>query len=63
MQTKPLPEIDASDLRSVRNFLISSRDEDRRARAERRPLGAKGNTMLRNGIVRARMRSLSRTGT
>jgi hypothetical protein len=63
MQTKPLPEIDESDLKAVRNFLISFRDEERQARAARLPLDAKGNTVLRNGIAGARMRSIPRTGT
>ncbi len=61
MQTKLLPEIEESDLKAARNFLTSVRDEERRARAARLPLDARGNTVLRNGITRARTRSLRRT--
>jgi hypothetical protein len=63
MQTKLLPEIDESDLKAARDFLTSVRDEERRARAPRLPLEARGHTVLRNGITRARTRSLPRTGS
>jgi hypothetical protein len=62
MQTNPLPEIDESDLKAVRDFLTSFRDEERQARVARRPLVMRGNTVVRNGITRARTRSVPRTG-
>jgi hypothetical protein len=55
MQTKPLPEIDRSELKAVRRFLTSVRDEDRPPRAGR-PAPATGGVPLRIGIARARMR-------
>ena len=42
MQTTPLPEIDASDLKAVREFLTSLRDEERAARTPHSPLGPPG---------------------
>lgn len=62
MQTKPLPEIEETDLKAVRQFLTSFRDEERQARVARLPLDARGKTVLRNGITRARTRSVPRTG-
>jgi hypothetical protein len=49
------PEIDESELKAVRRFLTSLRDEERRARMPRSP-ESRGNSALRNGIARARSR-------
>jgi len=57
MQTNLLPEIEESDLKAARQFLMSQRDEERRARASRIPLEPNGGVTLRNGIARARQRS------
>ena len=56
MQTKPLPEIDSSELKSVRQFLTSLRDEERQTKAPRPAGEPKGTVTLRNGITRARTR-------
>jgi len=62
MQTPTLPEIDESDLKAVREFLTSLRDEERSARMPRTsPLGPPGAVPVRNGIARARMRQGSKT--
>jgi hypothetical protein len=55
----PAFEIEPSELRAVRNFLTSYRDEERLAR---RPSVSAGVTRpaLRNGIARARLRSASK---
>jgi hypothetical protein len=63
MQTHPQPEIDASDLKAVRQFLTSLRDEEREARAPRIPPDPKGTVTLRNGIARARLRSVAKIET
>jgi len=56
MHTKPLPEIANSDLKAVREFLTSLRDEERQARTPR--LNPTTRTVpLHNGIARARTRS------
>jgi hypothetical protein len=60
MQTTRLPEIDESDLKAVREFLTSVRDEDRVARMPRIPLGSRGAVPVRNGIARARTRTGSK---
>jgi hypothetical protein len=57
MQTPTLPEIEESDLKAVRQFLTSLRDEERAARVSRAPLGPQGVVPVRNGIARARTRS------
>lgn len=65
MQTKTLPEIAASDLKAVREFLTSVRDEERAARAPRSPLGPannRGAVPVRHGIARARSRHGAKTG-
>jgi hypothetical protein len=56
MHTKPLPEIDNSELKAVREFLTSLREEERVARAAPRSL-AGPHVPLRNGIARARCRT------
>ena len=63
MQTTTLPEIDESDLKTVREFLTSLRDEERAARMSRSPApaGPHGAVPVRNGIARARTRSGSKT--
>jgi hypothetical protein len=69
MQTTTLPEIDEADLKAVREFLTSLRDEQRAARTLRTPLGPHGPLSphgaipVRNGITRARTRSGSKTTT
>ncbi|HWE38249.1 MAG TPA: hypothetical protein VG406_16885 [Isosphaeraceae bacterium] len=50
-----LPEIDESELKAVRRFLTSLRDEERRARLPQSP-ESRGNVALRSGIARARSR-------
>ena len=60
MQTTTLPEIDESDLKAVREFLTSFRDEERAAQRSRAPLGPQGAIPVRNGIARARTRSSSK---
>ena len=60
MQTTRLPEIDESDLKAVREFLTSVRDEDRVARMPRIPLGSRSAVPVRNGIARARTRTGSK---
>jgi hypothetical protein len=59
MQTTPVPEIDPSDLKAVRQFLTSVRDEERAARSPRGPLAPR-DVPLRNGIARARSRTAPR---
>jgi hypothetical protein len=61
MQTITLPEIDESDLKAVREFLKSFRDEERAARTSRNPHGPHGAIPVRNGIARARTRGTSKT--
>ena len=56
MHTNPLPEIEESDLKAVRRFLTSLRDEERQGRPPRIP-PTKGQVPLRHGIARARSRS------
>ena len=59
MQTKPLPEIASSDLKVVRQFLTSLRDEERGPRAPHAS-ETRGAVPLRNGIARARTRSAAK---
>jgi hypothetical protein len=61
MQTITLPEIDESDLKAVREFLTSFRDEERAARTPRAMHGPQGAIPVRNGIARARTRGGSKT--
>ena len=62
MHTNPPPEIDESELKAVRRFLTSVRDEERPGRHPRTP-PTKGQVPLRNGIARARSRAgVSRDG-
>ena len=56
MHTKPLPEIDSSELKTVRQFLTSLRDEERQTKAPRPSGDPPGPVTLRNGITRARTR-------
>lgn len=56
MHTHSLPEIEESDLKAVRRFLTSLRDEERQERLPRIP-PSKGHVPLRNGIARARSRT------
>jgi hypothetical protein len=56
MHTNPPPEIDESELKAVRRFLTSVRDEERQGRPPRTP-PTKGHVPLRHGIARARSRS------
>jgi hypothetical protein len=65
MQTTTLPEIDESDLKAVREFLTSLRDEERAARMSRTPTpaGLHGTVPVRNGIARARTRLGSKPTT
>jgi hypothetical protein len=56
MHTNSLPEIDESDLKAVRQFLTSLRDEERQERLPR-IIPSKGHVPLRNGIARARSRA------
>ena len=60
MHTTPVPEIDPSELKAVRQFLTSVRDEQR---DERRPGGPHLPRVvpLRNGIARVRSRAEART--
>jgi hypothetical protein len=60
MQTTTLPEIDESDLKAVRDFLTSFRDEERRARTAHATRDGHGPVAVRNGIARARMRSAAK---
>jgi hypothetical protein len=55
------PEIDASDLKAVRDFLTGFSDQDRRPRPFGRPGDRKAPT-VRNGITRARLRSAPKAG-
>lgn len=52
------PDIDPSDLKAVRRFLTSFRDEERRARQPHSPL-ARASLPLRSGIARARSRTVT----
>jgi hypothetical protein len=61
MQTKPLPVIEASDLKAARDFLTSLREDERNANIARDPRDAQGSVTLRNGIARARLRSAPKT--
>jgi hypothetical protein len=61
MQTTSLPEIDESDLKAVREYLTSLRDEERAARTSRAPLSPPGGIPVRNGIARARTRGSSKS--
>jgi len=63
MHKMTVPEIDESDLKAVREFLTSFRDEERVARMPRIPLGSRstGAVPVRNGIARARMRPGAKT--
>jgi hypothetical protein len=69
MQTTSLPEIDESDLKAVREFLTSHRDEDRATRTPRSLFGPQGQGQgqgavpVRNGIARARMRTGAKSGS
>ena len=56
MQTKPVPEIAVSDLKAVRDFLTSFRDEERASKSPRN-LASPGGAPVKNGIARARLRS------
>ena len=60
MQTTPPPEIEASDLEAARQFLTSSREDEKETRAARQFLAERG-PVVRHGITRARTRS-ARTG-
>lgn len=57
MQINSMPEIEESELKAARQFLLSLRDEERRTRTSRIPLDGSGGVTLRNGITRARQRS------
>lgn len=57
MHTNSMPEIEESELKAARQFLMSLRDEERRTRTSRIPLDTNGGVTLRNGITRARQRS------
>jgi hypothetical protein len=59
MHTKPVPEIANADLKAVREFLTSLRDEERQVRAPRQN-PKPGAVPLRNGIARARTRSVAK---
>lgn len=61
MQTKPLPEIEPSDVKAARDFLTSFREEDRKTRTTRHSQEAPGLVKVHNGITRARLRSASKT--
>jgi hypothetical protein len=61
MQTKPIPEIEESDLKAARDFLTSFRKEERQERLAQRPLDPQGPVTVRNGIARARHRSAVKT--
>lgn len=61
MQTKPMPEIEASDLKAARDFLTSFREEQQKEQATRIPLELTSAVKLRNGIARARQRSTAKT--
>jgi hypothetical protein len=61
MQTTTLPEIAESDLKAVREFLTSFRDEERAARTSRALLSPHGDIPVRNGIARARTRGGTKT--
>jgi len=64
MQTTTHPEIDESDLKAVREFLTSFRDEERAsARTPHSVLGPGGAVPVRNGIARARMRPGTKSGS
>lgn len=56
MQTK-LPEINASELRAVRDFLTGVTDEVRIPRTGRPTQQARATVPVHNGIIRARTRS------
>lgn len=56
MSIHPPTEIDDSELKAVRQFLTSFREEERSARAPR-VVGKKAATALRQGIARARTRA------
>jgi hypothetical protein len=58
MQTKT-PEIASSDLKAVRQFLTSLREDGQEGRAPH-VSPARGVVPLRNGISRARMRSVAK---
>jgi hypothetical protein len=69
MQTTSLPVIEESDLKAVREFLTSLRDEEGATRTPRPPLGphrkghGQGAVPVRNGIARARMRTGTKSGS
>jgi hypothetical protein len=57
MQTTPLPEIDESDLKAARDFLLGPRDAaERPVRVPRASHGLRAAVPVRNGIARARTR-------
>jgi hypothetical protein len=53
------PEIEPSELKAVREFLTSYRDEERRGRSLALPGGPSG-PVVRNGITRARQRTTTK---
>jgi hypothetical protein len=55
------PEIEASELKAVRDFLTGFRDQGHRPRPFGRPGDRKAPT-VRNGITRARLRSAPKAG-
>jgi len=55
MPISPPPEIDPSELKAVRLFLTSLREEERAGRAPH-AVDKKAATSLRHGIARARTR-------
>jgi hypothetical protein len=63
MITTHPPEIAEADLKAVREFLTSFRDEERSARRPHSPLAPQGDIPVRNGIARARARGGSRSTT
>ena len=69
MQTTTLPVIDESDLKAVREFLTSLRDEERSTRTPHSPRSPHGPRQgqaavpVRNGIARARMRPGTKSGS
>jgi hypothetical protein len=52
-----LPEIEESDVKAARQFLISIKDEEGRRRTPHQGGGPRGPVTVRNGIARARIRS------
>jgi hypothetical protein len=61
MQTK-LPEINASELKAVRDFLTGTTDEVRIPRTTRPSQHVRAAVPVHNGIIRARTRSAKPVG-